>query len=88
MKISLDEIIKSINSQANNKSSRNDAITAKFSKQFSNEVAPVFLDIYESWKKLGIMGITFRTGIISVIYKKGAKNDIRNYKPIYYNYYE
>ena len=38
---SLDEIIKSINSETNNKSPDNDGITAEFYKHFSNELAPV-----------------------------------------------
>ena len=41
-KISLDEIIKSINFQTNNKSTGNDGLTTEFYKHFSNELAPVF----------------------------------------------
>ena len=67
MKISLDEIIKSINSQTNSKSSGNDAFEAKFYKHFSNELAPILLDAYDSWEKIGTMGVTSRTGNISVI---------------------
>ena len=37
---------------------------------FSNELAPVLLDVYDSWEKLDLMGITYRTGIISAIYKR------------------
>ena len=47
-KISLDEIIKSIKSQTNNKSLGNNALTAKFYKHFSNELDPVLLDVYDS----------------------------------------
>ena len=68
--ISLDEIIKAINSQKNNKSPGNDGPTAEFYKHFSNELAPILLEVYDSWKQLGIIGISSRTGIISVIYKK------------------
>ena len=42
-KISLDEIIKSINSETNNKSPCNDGLTAEFYKHFSNKLAAVFL---------------------------------------------
>ena len=71
--MSLDEIIKSINSETNNKSPGNDGVRAEFYKRFSNELAPVLSDVYDSWGKLGTMGVTFRTGIISAIYEKGDK---------------
>ena len=66
-KISLDEIIKSINSQINNKSPGNYGLTAEIYKHFSNEF-PVLLDVYDSWGKLGTMSVTSKTGMISVIY--------------------
>ena len=59
---------------------------------FPNELAPVLLDVCDSCGNLGTMRVTFRTGIISVIYKKGDKRYIENYRPIlflnlYYNIY-
>ena len=82
---SLDDIIKSINSQTNNKYSMVTIAVQQnfinFTNNFSNELALVFVDVYDSWGKLGTMGVTSRTGIISVIYKKGDKKDIVNYKP-------
>ena len=80
--ISLDEIIKSVNSKTNNESPSNDGLIAEFYKHFSNELAPVLLDVYNSQGKLGTMGVASRTGIISPIYKKDYKTDIANYKPI------
>ena len=69
--ISLDEIIKSINSETNNQSPGNDGLTAEFYKHFSNEPAAVFLDdVYDYWRKLDTMGVASRTGIISTIHKK------------------
>ena len=48
MEISSHEIIKFINSQTNNKSPDNDSLEAVFYKHFSNELAPAFLDVYDS----------------------------------------
>ena len=75
--ISLDEIIKSINFETNNKSPGNDGLTSKFYKNFSNELAPVLLDVYDSWVKFGTMGVTSRTGIRSDIYKKLIKKILK-----------
>ena len=58
-KMSLDEI--------SNRSSGNDALTAEFCKNFSNELVPVLLDNYDSWGNFGTVGVTFRTGIMPVI---------------------
>ena len=70
----------------NNKSPGNDVLKAvfykHFYKHFSNELAPVLLDVYDSWGNLGIISITSRTGIIYTINKKGDKREIENYRPI------
>ena len=92
VEISLHEIIKSINSQANNKAPGNDDLKAVLHKHFSNELTPVLLDVYDSWGKLGTIRVTSRTGIISATYKKGDKRDIENYRPtsflnLYYKIY-
>ena len=38
-----------------------------FYKHFSSELAPVFLDVYDSGGKFGTISVTSRTGIISAI---------------------
>ena len=65
-KISLDEIIKSINSETNNKPPGNVGLTAEYYRHFSNELAPFLLGVYDSWGKFDTMRVTQR-GIISVI---------------------
>ena len=80
--ISLDKIIKFINSQTNNKFSGNFGLKAVFYKYLSNELPPALLDVYDFWEKLGTISVTSRTGIIPAIYKKDDKRDIENYRPI------
>ena len=54
-----------------------DYLTEKFYKHFLSELASVLLDVYDSWVKLGTMGVTSRTEVIYAIYKKVIK---RHYK--------
>ena len=63
--ISLDEIIKSVNSETNNKPTGNDGLTAEFYRYFSNELVPVLLGVYDSWGALDTMAVTYRREIIS-----------------------
>ena len=77
----MDKIIKSITSQTSNTSPGNDGLKAVLYKHFSKELAPVLLHVYASWGKLGTIGVTSRTGIISATNKKCDKRDIENYRP-------
>ena len=58
METSSDEVIKSINSRTNNKSSGNDGLKEVFYKEFSNELAPALSDIYDSRGKLGTISVS------------------------------
>ena len=80
--IPLDETIKSINSEANNKSVGKVGLTAELYKHFSSELAPFLLDVYDSWENLDTMGITFRIEIIFAIYTNDDKKDVAKYRPI------
>ena len=75
--------IKSLNSETNNKSPGNDGFTTEFYKHFSNELAPVLLDVYDCLGILSIMGVTSRTGISIIFYViKVIKKILQNYRPI------
>ena len=43
----------------NNKLPVNDGPVAKFCRHFSNELTPVFLDVYDSWGKIWYLGCYF-----------------------------
>ena len=70
-------MIKSINSETNNKPLAHDGLTAEFYQHFSNELAPVLLGVYDSWGKLDTMGVTYRKGIISAIRATSRTNYFR-----------
>ena len=65
--ISLDEIIKSVNSETNNKPPGNDGLTADSYRNFWNELAHVLLGVYDSWRKLDTVGVIHWRLIISAI---------------------
>ena len=64
--ISLDEIIKSRNSEANNKPLGNDYLTAEFFRHFSNELAPVLLGVYTGGKTSKISWLFASNLILSI----------------------
>ena len=71
------KIIKSIKSKTNNKPPGNDGLKAESYRQFSNELAPALLGIYDTRGKLDSMGVTYRTGIISAIRAVSITNYFR-----------
>ena len=79
--ISLEKVIKSINSQTHNKSPGNYGLTAEVHKHFSNELSPILLYFYQSWEKLRTTGVSSRAVVISDIYRKDDKY-MANYRPV------
>ena len=71
-------------SQANYKSPGSDGFTVECYIHFWNELPHVLLDVYDSWGTLGTVGVTFRTGIISAIFKKGDKKILKITEPFYF----
>ena len=59
----------------------NGGLTTEFYENSSDELAPLFLHVYDFWE-LSTIGITSRTVIISAIYNKGDQIDIGNYRPV------
>ena len=69
-------------SATNKKSPGNDGLSTEFYNKFSNELVPVLLDVYDSYGKLGTMGVTSRIGISMIFYIKKEIKMLQNYKPI------
>ena len=49
---------------------------------FINNIRSNNVYIYESREYFGTIGVSYRTGVIPVMYKKEDKKDIANYGPI------
>ena len=65
-----------LNSETNNKFPGDDGIAAEFYEHFSNKLAPAFLDVYDSCRKVGTMAFLEQQSY--VLYKKGYQKDIPN----------
>ena len=73
--------MKSINSQTSNSSPRYDGGL----KSFSNKLAPVYLDVYNSWGKLGTISVTSKTRIIShICHIKVIKEILKTIDSLYF----
>eukprot|EP00965_Chrysotila_dentata_P143793 4751207-Pleurochrysis_carterae.AAC.1 len=79
--IKIEEINKTMSNLPDFKSPGPDRITNEFYKTFAKLLAPLYCDYY-NYSKIHGLSKGFADGIISVLYKKGAREDIRNYRPI------
>ena len=51
---------------------------------FSNELSPIVLYVYQFCEKLDTLGGSYRTRVISVIYKKGDKKKLQTTDPSHF----
>jgi Reverse transcriptase (RNA-dependent DNA polymerase) len=79
---SQDHISHAINSLANNKAPGIDGLTAEFYKTFADQITPLLLQLFDTLHESDTLPNTLTQGVIILIYKKGNKQDIKNYRPI------
>eukprot|EP00965_Chrysotila_dentata_P162490 5365986-Pleurochrysis_carterae.AAC.2 len=79
--IQIPEISATMSNLPDSKSPGPDRIPNEFYKTFAKMLAPLYSDYYNSLKKQGLPK-GFSDGSISILYKKGIKEDIRNSRPI------
>lgn len=81
-KLSLDELTKAIDSMQNNKAPGADGQPKEFYVTFWSELKLSLLEMYNESLHLGSLPPSLREGTISLLFKKGDKEDIKNWRPL------
>ena len=77
-----DELRKSLNMMANNKSPGDDGISAEFYKKYWYLIGDDFTKLTEDIFKSGSLCKSQYSGLITLLYKAGEREDIANWRPI------
>lgn len=80
--ITRDEIFEALSGMSKNKTPGSDGLTTEFYLHFWDIFCDIFLNIFKTIKEENIMARSMRHGHISLIYKKGDKRLLKNYRPI------
>jgi hypothetical protein len=67
---------------ANNKAPGIDGLPTEIFKMFWNELKDSFLEVPKECFKKGSLPNSMKMSIITLIYKKKSREDIKNYRPI------
>ena len=79
---SLSEATLALRKMANNKSPGSDGIITEFYKIYWSQIREVFLEVCRSGYKNERLAYTQYQAVITLLYKKGVREDIRNWRPI------
>ena len=81
-KISALEITQALKNMKRNKTPGGDGLTVEFYMEFWEDIQDLVLGSLNAGFEKGRLSYTQRHGIITLLYKKGDKEDIRNWRPI------
>ena len=81
-KITFNECRNALSKMKNNKSPGLDGISIEFYKKFWDSIGNVLVDMYNECYERGELVDSQNLSVFSLIYKKGDKADISNYRPI------
>jgi len=80
--ISIDELHNALTSMAKNKSPGSDGLTVEFYLHFWQLLKDILFKVYKTVENENVMTRSMRHGIISLIYKKGDRRQLTNWRPI------
>lgn len=76
--ITLEEITRAMESMQDNKSPGMDGLPKEYYQAFWEQLSPSLCKVYkEAWDK-GVWSTPMNTGVISLLWKKGTKKNLRN----------
>lgn len=78
----IEECTEAVNSMKHHKSPGLDGLPSEFYKCFWNVIGPYFYDALKDIYENKMMTYTQRQSVISLVFKKGEKNSLKNYRPI------
>ena len=76
------ECQKAIKLMKNNKSPGSDGLTIEFYKTFWSDISDILIDSFNESFDLGHLSYSQNISILSLIFKKGDPDNIKNYRPI------
>lgn len=82
VELSLDELTKAVNSMPNNKTPGSDGLPKEFYMTFWDELKVPLLEMYKESLGTGTLPSSLREGSITLLFKKGDKKDIKNWRPL------
>ena len=80
--ITIDECLRALNSFKNNKSPGLDGLPYEFYQSFWELLGPDLVLVYNDCLARGRLSFSQRTGLITLLYKKHDRLDVKNWRPI------
>lgn len=80
--ITEEELLKAVNSMENNKSPGFDGLTTNFYKHFWHLLGEKLTRVYNYAFRTGSLALSQRRGIITLLFKKGDRTQLKNWRPI------
>ena len=80
--LTVNELFKAVKSMQDNKAPGADGLPKEFYVTFWEEVKCHLLDVFNESLRLGQLPATLREGIVSLLFKKGDKKEIKNWRPL------
>lgn len=80
--LTLEEITVALNQRNTNKAPGSDGLSVEFYSKFWNRLGPYMCQVFNACSQAGEMCESMQTSSTRVIYKKGDRKDLKNWRPI------